>query len=231
MGLQEEITNRRAEIKTDEYSMSIGELVSLYEREEIDVHPEFQRYFRWDELQKTRLIESILLGIPIPPIFVAQQENGIWDVVDGLQRLSTIYQFVGVLKDEDGAFLPPLVLSATTDLPSLSGKRWAGDDEGEDDTNAFTSAQQLMIKRARLNVSIILYDSDPRSKSLCAIMDETTSPSKFRIELQGGEQGQKACQSHRNTIRKCNRSRNVGASVPSTNDVSWQRPSGVSMAS
>jgi hypothetical protein len=91
--LQEEIDKSRAIIRTDGYSMSIGEWISLYERSEIDIHPEFQRFFRWSPKQKSRLIESILLGIPIPQIFVAQREDGVWDVVDGLQRLSTIYQF------------------------------------------------------------------------------------------------------------------------------------------
>ena len=70
--------------------MSIGEMINLYKDDELEVHPEFQRFFRWDEEQKSKLIESLLLGIPIPPIFVAQKLNGRWDVIDGQQRLSTI---------------------------------------------------------------------------------------------------------------------------------------------
>ena len=158
MDLQAEIEHRRAEIKTDEYSMSIGELINLYEDNEIDIHPEFQRYFRWDTFQKTRLIESVLPGIPIPQIFVAQQSSGIWDVVDGVQRLSTIFQFVGVLRYEDGSFVEPLTLEPTRYLPSLGGKVWEGD------SNSLASHQRLSIKRSRLNISIILSDSDPRSK-------------------------------------------------------------------
>lgn len=107
MSLSEEVNSRRKEIRTDGYPMSIGEWLSLYESEEIDIHPEFQRFFRWSVEQKTALIESILLGIPIPPIFVSQRDDGVWDVVDGLQRLSTIFQFAGVLKDENKASLPP----------------------------------------------------------------------------------------------------------------------------
>jgi uncharacterized protein with ParB-like and HNH nuclease domain len=87
------------------YSVSIGEWISIYEKDELDIHPEFQRFFRWSNRQKSRLIESILLGLPIPQIFVAQRPDGIWDVVDGLQRLSTIYQFVGILKNEEGKFV------------------------------------------------------------------------------------------------------------------------------
>lgn len=143
--------------------MSIGELISMYENDEIDIHPEFQRYFRWTDFQKTRLIESILLGIPIPPIFVAQQPSGIWDVVDGLQRLSTIFQLVGILKDSEGNILPPLVLEPTKYLPSLGDKVWEVFDDLGNNT-ILTQAQKLMIKRSKLGVSIILYDSDARSK-------------------------------------------------------------------
>ena len=96
----------------------------LYHDGELVVHPEFQRFLRWDDQQKTDLIESILLGIPIPPIFVAQRTDGVWDVIDGLQRLGTILQFVGVKKDEAGNKLDPLILRKTKSLPSLEGKIW-----------------------------------------------------------------------------------------------------------
>ena len=77
MSLQLEIDKARAEIRTDGYSVSLGEWISIYEREELDIHPEFQRFFRWSPKQKSRLIESILLGIPIPQIFVAQRPDGV----------------------------------------------------------------------------------------------------------------------------------------------------------
>lgn len=161
VALQNEIDDKRAEIKTEEYGMSFGELINLYKSKEIDIHPEFQRYFRWDSYQKTRFIESILLGIPIPPIFVAQQPNGIWDVVDGLQRLATIFQFVGILKDENDQLVEPVVLEKTKDLPSLAGKKW--EDEAHPE-NAFTFTEQLLIKRAHIGISIILRESDLRTK-------------------------------------------------------------------
>jgi len=160
-GLQDEIDKSRAVIRTDGYSMSIGEWISLYERSEIDIHPEFQRFFRWSPKQKSRLIESILLGIPIPQIFVAQREDGVWDVVDGLQRLSTIYQFAGILQDKDKKVVPPLELERTKYLPSLEGKKW---DDPDDPDNSLTSSQRLIIKRSKIDVSIILRESDEASK-------------------------------------------------------------------
>ena len=161
MDLADEIGARRKEIRTDGYPMSIGEWLSLYEAGEIDIHPEFQRFYRWSEAQKTNLIESLLLGIPIPPIFVSQRPDGVWDVVDGLQRLSTIYQLLGVLKDEDGETVPPLVLGATKYLPSLGGKVW---EDSESEENSLPSDARLLIKRAKISASIILRESDETAK-------------------------------------------------------------------
>lgn len=161
MSLQDEIDKARGEIRSDGYAMSIGEWISLYERNELDIHPEFQRFFRWTNAQKSRLIESILLGIPVPPIFVSQRPDGVWDVVDGLQRLSTIFQLVGVLRDEDGSLLPPLELEETIYLPSLKGRTW---ENAADSDRCLSPSQQLLIKRSRIDVSIILRESDPRMK-------------------------------------------------------------------
>lgn len=161
MVLQDEIDKARAEIRTDGYPVSIGEWISLYEKDELDIHPEFQRFFRWTTRQKSRLIESILLGIPVPPVFVAQRTDGVWDVVDGLQRMSTIYEFIGILRDDKGKNTPALVLEGTKYLPSLNGKMWA---HPTDERKSFTQAQKLQIKRAKIDVSIIQKESDASIK-------------------------------------------------------------------
>lgn len=153
MGLKEEILAKRKEIVVDAYPMSIGEMMNLYKDEELDVHPEFQRFFRWDDEQKTRLIESILLGIPIPPIFVSQRIDGKWDVIDGQQRLSTILQFLQILKKDSGELYAPLVLHGTKFLPSLDGVCW-------DDETKFLPEQKLTFKREKLNFTIIKETSE-----------------------------------------------------------------------
>lgn len=117
MSLREEIDIQSKAISTDSYQMSIGELINLYRDAEIDVHPEFQRMYRWNSNQRVKLIESILLGIPLPSIFVGARKDGIWDVIDGVQRLSTIYQFVGILKDDNGELVDPLILESTKHPP------------------------------------------------------------------------------------------------------------------
>lgn len=161
MGLQDEIDVMRKEIRTSGYPMSLGEWFNLYESNEVDIHPEFQRFFRWSINQKTRLIESILLGIPIPPVFVSQRDDGVWDVVDGLQRLSSIFEFAGLLKDESKQLLPALTLEKTKYLPSLEGKKWQDEN---DEANSFTTAQRLYIKRAKIDVTIIEKESHEIAK-------------------------------------------------------------------
>jgi hypothetical protein len=161
MALQDEIDLRSTEIHTDGYPMSIGEIMSIYESKEMDIHPEFQRFFRWSDYQKSRLIESILLGIPIPSVFVSQRNDGVWDVIDGLQRLSTIFEFAGILRGEDGNTKEASTLLGTKYLPSLEGKKWR-DDENPD--NSLDQLQRLFIKRAKLNIQIIKRQSDDNTK-------------------------------------------------------------------
>ena len=157
MGLNGEIEQRRAEISSDGYSMSVGELISLYEGGELNIRPQFQRFFRWTEIQKSRLIESLLLKIPVPSIFVSQRKDGVWEVIDGQQRLSTLFQLVGVLRDEDDELKPPLKLTSTKFLPSLANRTWDGESSiGRDN--------QLLIKRSKVDVRIILRESSKASK-------------------------------------------------------------------
>jgi uncharacterized protein with ParB-like and HNH nuclease domain len=159
MALQEEIDLKSKEIHTENLSMSIGEVMSMYSDGDLDIHPEFQRFYRWSDNQKSKLIESILLNIPIPSIFVAQRPDGIWDVVDGLQRLSTIFEFIGILKNDKDELIKPLILTETNLLPSLDKKKWESDDE-----DSLTEAQQRYFKRSRLNFVIIQKESDSSSK-------------------------------------------------------------------
>lgn len=73
---------------------SVRELVEQIEEEEIDLAPDFQRAYLWDELQRTRLVESILLGIPLPTFYFNQNDDGSMQVVDGVQRLTSIKIFM-----------------------------------------------------------------------------------------------------------------------------------------
>lgn len=95
--IESDLLKARNSLSTDRLDMSFGEIISMYERGEMIINPEFQRLFRWTKTQQTLFIESLLLGIPIPSIFVAEDDFGRWEIVDGLQRISTVLSFFGKL--------------------------------------------------------------------------------------------------------------------------------------
>lgn len=159
--LESDIEAKAQEIHADAYPMSIGELMSLYRDGELDIHPEFQRFFRWTPLQKSKFIESILLGIPVPSIFVSQRDDGVWDVVDGVQRLSTIFEFVGILRDDQKKAIPTSTLVGTDYLPSLEGRVWEDNSRPKQE---FPSSLRLSFKRQKLDLKIIKKESDPNTK-------------------------------------------------------------------
>lgn len=165
--LLNEIDQAQRLVRTDAYQMSIGEIVTMYENEEITIDPEFQRLFRWAIGQKSKLIESLLLGIPIPSIFVFEKDDGTWELIDGLQRISTILEFMGRLRDGTG-IRPPSVLEATKYLPSLHNGVWETSDQindlPEDEQVAIDKSLQLSIRRSRIAVEILKRPSDDQTK-------------------------------------------------------------------
>lgn len=72
---------------------SFGELIDMYENDEI-IKPDMQRNFVWDSLKCSRLIESIIMGLPIPPLFLLEIDNNKYEIIDGYQRLSALYNFI-----------------------------------------------------------------------------------------------------------------------------------------
>lgn len=160
MSLMDELAQARTEIKTDSYPITIRELVSLYREGELDIHPEFQRFLRWTPEQKTKLVESILLGIPLPSIFLYQREDGVLDVVDGLQRISTILQFMGELRDENDSTIPMLTLETAQYLPSLEGKCWQANETRE----GVGDEIQRFFRQEKIFVQVLLRESDDQAK-------------------------------------------------------------------
>lgn len=72
---------------------SFGELMDMYENDEI-IKPDMQREFIWDSLKCSRLIESIVLGLPIPPLFLLEVDKNRYELIDGYQRLTTVVNYV-----------------------------------------------------------------------------------------------------------------------------------------
>jgi len=72
---------------------SFGELIDMYENDEI-IKPKMQREFVWDSLKCSRLIESIIMGLPIPPLFLLEIGKNKYELIDGFQRLTTVINYV-----------------------------------------------------------------------------------------------------------------------------------------
>lgn len=142
------IESSRNTLQTDKMDMSFGEIMNMYERGEIIINPDFQRLYRWSDYQKTRFIESVIIGIPIPPVFVAEDDSGRWELVDGLQRLSTIFSFFGNLKGDN--VINKWMLGAGDMLQSLDGYN----------VDTLPLKIQLNIKRAVCRVEIIKWNSE-----------------------------------------------------------------------
>ncbi|MDO4707002.1 MAG: DUF262 domain-containing protein [Porphyromonadaceae bacterium] len=112
---EEQIYELRKSVRYDIRELILETIVDKYERgleyteldEFQDINsfynvlfvPEYQRDFTWDEKRQSKFIESIILGLPVPLIFVAENKDSVWEIVDGSQRIRTIYHFVrGELK-------------------------------------------------------------------------------------------------------------------------------------
>lgn len=93
---------------------------------ELNSTPIYQRKFRWDPARESALVESLYLGLPVPPLYVATNNDGTWEVVDGVQRISTLLHYVHndpvVLKKIGKE--APLSLTGLRKLTSFNGKNF-----------------------------------------------------------------------------------------------------------
>ena len=118
-----QLQEQRRTVDFDSYDIHVLQLLSQVERGQIFMAPTYQRKFRWDLSRCSALVESLMLGIPVPTVFMASNPNGTWEVVDGVQRLSAIIKFAGDKKVRDKLGLNgPLVLSDLQKLTHFNGK-------------------------------------------------------------------------------------------------------------
>lgn len=92
--IDELIDKRVGQVRSDTLDLSFGEIINLHEAKELTIQPEYQRLFRWSDVQQSRIIESILLELPIPQIFLIETTEGVLELVDGLQRISSVIRFI-----------------------------------------------------------------------------------------------------------------------------------------
>lgn len=80
-------------IVTEQARYPLNTIVSMFESGNYELRPSFQRRHRWDDERKSKLIESFIMNVPIPPIFLYEVKYSYYEVMDGLQRITTIFEF------------------------------------------------------------------------------------------------------------------------------------------
>jgi len=137
---------------------SFNELLDMATNSELEISPDYQRLFRWTEGQRSRFIESLLLEMPVPPIFVIEEDEGRYQLIDGLQRISSYLHLRGQLDaphlDPPVHFGDKLVLSDCDIVRELNGLTY------ED----LPTSLQIRLKRAFIRMEVIRKETDPRFK-------------------------------------------------------------------
>jgi hypothetical protein len=144
------------QIQTSSLDLSFNELLDMYVSQELTIDPEYQRAFRWSEGKESRFIESLVLGMPIPPLFVIELDDSKYELIDGLQRLSSYFHFRGALELEifDRHIIKGqgLILRECDIVNELNGL----------DHDHLPAAMQIRLKRHFIRVEVIRKDSDQR---------------------------------------------------------------------
>lgn len=141
------------DIKVRSGQFPVFQIFDMIKKKDIDLNPDFQRHLVWDMKRKSRLIESTLLGIPLPVFYFSQDKDGVFHVVDGLQRLTTIRDFMS-----NRFFLRNL-----EHLKMCEG-RYFEVDENVKETKALERRFQRRIEQTQLSVNIIESSSPPKVK-------------------------------------------------------------------
>jgi len=121
--IQTQLDDNRKTVAFDSYDITVKQLYDMIQDEMIDIAPEYQRHFVWDPTRQSALIESVFLGIPIPSLFMATNKDSTWEVIDGVQRLTTIINFIGNLEalKKTKVTFSKLKLTGLEKLNSLNG--------------------------------------------------------------------------------------------------------------
>ena len=132
-------------VRTRSLDLSFNELMDMYESGELIIDPEYQRMFRWNEVKQSQFIESLILELPVPPIFVIETKDNEYELIDGLQRISSYLHFRGKLPLDENNKTKYLTLQSCDILEELEGKKY-------DD---LPKAIQIRLKRNFIRVEVI----------------------------------------------------------------------------
>lgn len=88
-----EIPHEVRNLTTQAYDKSVSDIVRMISDKDLVLDPDYQRNYVWDNKKASKLIESIILNVPIPVIYVSEESDSSWSVIDGLQRLNSLKRF------------------------------------------------------------------------------------------------------------------------------------------
>jgi hypothetical protein len=145
-----EIPEDRRRVKTDKNDLPVETLHTWVTRGKVNPQPDFQRFFVWNNTKASRLIESLLLDIPIPVVYMAEEANKTFSVVDGQQRITSICSFING-KYPDGHDFKLTNLQVLTELNGQLFRQ-------------LSPEQQETILNSIIRTIILLRDSDPDVK-------------------------------------------------------------------
>lgn len=148
--------------------MSFRELINMYDDNEL-LKPELQRKYVWDRPEASRFIESILLGLPIPSIFLANTPDNNKLIIDGYQRIMTVYDYV-----KKGVFSKDGKVFKLTNTEKIN-HRWRGKS-----FNELSETDQKKIKQTTIH-AIIFEQKQPKDKdsSLFQIFERINTSGKI----------------------------------------------------
>lgn len=101
-----------------QYDYAVRTLVDMVLEGDLVLNPDYQRLYRWEPEKASRFVESILLNIPVPVVYFAEEADGTFSVIDGQQRLTSLLNFI---KPESGE---ELTLSGLKLRPEINGKKF-----------------------------------------------------------------------------------------------------------
>lgn len=133
---------------------TIEGLYKSFQRGQLDLQPEFQRGYVWDDAKASRLIESVLLDVPIPNVYLAEEQDGKRSVIDGQQRLTSFFRAFQPIPLGRDLQAPKLRLRGLRILTDLNSKPF--EDWGEQ--------HQAKFEQAALRVVTIQKESNPEVK-------------------------------------------------------------------
>ncbi|MDD4754034.1 MAG: DUF262 domain-containing protein [Desulfitobacteriaceae bacterium] len=154
MDLIHAVDDKVKQVRTRSLDISFNELLDMYNNGELIIDPEYQRLFRWGKDKQSRFMESLIIELPIPPIFVLERTEGIYELIDGLQRVTSYLHFRGkqtndsIPEEDKGGFR----LEGCDIVKELNGYNY----------EELPNPLKIKLKRNFIRVEVLRKESDSR---------------------------------------------------------------------